>query len=275
MSLGDKSDKPKLFAFINQGNLKNLVYLFKNESPERISLVLSYLKNDWASYVLQQLPAELQSKVAIELANVKQLEPDDVEVMELELKKKIDYLIGGAAQVIELCERSDKKTAENILSTLEISNPELAEQLKLHFLGINDLYYIDQVGLRLIFREISLPSWAIGLRAARNAIREKVLNMLPQGAAEMLMQEMDLNTSVPQVKIEEEENRIVMTMRKLRDEGKIIIDKSKVPQEQRIEPFSTTGKKEMERIETDERKTESRDERLAKIKERLKKERGG
>lgn len=280
MALDDgKSGRPKLFAFINDGNLRNLAYLLKDESPDRTALVLSYLKNDWASYVLNQLPADLQSRVAVELANVKQLEPDDVEIMELELKKKIDYLIGGASQIIELCERSDKKTCENILAALSINNSELAEQVKMQLLSIDDLYFIDTAGLRTLFREIPLPTWAIGLKNAKDSTRETVLKTLPPGAAEMLKQEIDLNMAVPQVRINEEEKRIIMTMRKLRNEGRINIIKGEIsqpePEPEKTVSISQPAEPPAPVTTNAAERTESREERLAKIKERLKKERGG
>ncbi|MEW6556682.1 MAG: FliG C-terminal domain-containing protein [Elusimicrobiota bacterium] len=270
MSLDDgKSGKPKLFSFVNEGNIRNLAYLLKDESPERVALVLSYLKSDWASFVLSQLPADLQSKVAVELGSVKQLEPDDVEIMELELKKKIDYLIGGAAEIIELCERSDKQTAEHILSALAVSNPQLFEQVKSQLLEINDLNYIDSIGLRILFREIPLPSWAIGLKAANKSTREKILKTLPQGAAEMLKQEIELNQMVPQIRINEEERKIILIMRRFRNEGRITIVKGEkggeIPQEKQPEVKQESGIT----IEKEKTETETREKRLARIKERL------
>ncbi|MBN1385263.1 MAG: hypothetical protein JW983_10320 [Elusimicrobia bacterium] len=307
MSLDDgKGSRPKMFSFITKGNLKNLAYLLKDESPDRAALVLSYLDNEWASFVMSQLPDSLQSKVAVELANVKQLDPDDVEVMELELKKKIDYLIGGSAQIVDMCERSDKKTKENILSALSTSNPDLAEQVKLQLLDINDLYFIDSIGLRVLFREIPLPSWAIGLKAARDITREKVIKTLPAGAAEMLKQEIELNQMVPPAKIDEEERNIIMTIRKFRDEGRITIVKGEMPAEtseavpgtetvssdteidtgseikqtleQEVEQIPEQEVKQKIKQETEVvagKSTETREERLAKIKEKLKRERGG
>lgn len=272
MSLDDgKSSRPKLFSFITMSNLKNLAYLLKDESPERAALVLSYLNNEWASLVMSQLPAALQSRVAVELSNVKQLDPDDVEVMEIELKKKIDYLIGGYAQIVEMCDRSDKKTRENILSALSLSNPELVEQVKLQMLDINDLYFIDSAGLRVLFREISLPSWAIGLKAAKGVTRDKILKTLPTGASEMLKQEIELNQTVHQAKIDEEERNIVAAMRKLRGEGIITIMKGQMPEET---SETVTGTEAESETET-EKKNETREGRLAKIREKLKKERGG
>src|SRR3989339_2192680 len=274
MSLEEgRSKKPTLFSFINDGNLWNLAYLLKTESPDRTALVLSYMRNDWASFVLSQLPIDLQSKVAVELASVKQLEPDDVEIMELELKKKIDYLIGGSAQIIKICETSDKKTTENILASLSISNPELAEQVRNQLLNINDLAFVDSNGLRVLFREIALPSWAIGLKIAKDSTREKILKTLPIGASEMLKQEMDLNQNVSQTMIDEEERRIIAIMRKLRNEGRIIITKVDKQSEENVE--SAIKLEEKQGIAPENGITETREERLARIKERLKKERGG
>ena len=66
-----------------------------------------------------------------------------------------------------------------------------------------------------------------------------------------------------------------MTMRKIRNEGKITITKGEIPEPAPEKSVSTVQPTESTATTKSIERAETREERLAKIKERLKKERGG
>jgi hypothetical protein len=66
------------FAYIDEKNLKRLIYLVRKEPPDVIALVASYLKPELVREVLVNLPAELQAKVAMHMAMVKQMTEEEV-----------------------------------------------------------------------------------------------------------------------------------------------------------------------------------------------------
>ncbi len=89
------------FVYINEENLRQLVYLFllRREEPWVIAVVLSYLKPEFARQVLSMLPLELQSKVAIEALTVKQITREQVRAIDAEVKENVDFVVGGVGRL--------------------------------------------------------------------------------------------------------------------------------------------------------------------------------
>ena len=69
---GKKAYKP--FGYVNGENLKRLIICLTRENDsKKIALVVSYLKPEFVSEVLNALPQETQAKVAIEMATIHQM----------------------------------------------------------------------------------------------------------------------------------------------------------------------------------------------------------
>jgi flagellar motor switch protein FliG len=58
-----KSMQTKAFEFVRKSDYKNLLAIIQNENPQTIALVLSYVKSEQASAVLQELPKEKRVEV--------------------------------------------------------------------------------------------------------------------------------------------------------------------------------------------------------------------
>ena len=93
-----------------KSHLQNLVYLIQEEPPEIISLIMSYLNPEEAADVMGTLPMELQGKVALAMATVKQASQESVLRAEDSIKRKIDFLIGGIDRFVNIIDRVDKET---------------------------------------------------------------------------------------------------------------------------------------------------------------------
>ncbi|MEW6040419.1 MAG: hypothetical protein AB1633_02750, partial [Elusimicrobiota bacterium] len=78
--------RAKKFAFIDDDNIKNLVFLLKNEEPEKIAIVTNYLIPAYASIIMNSISPALQSKVAYALTIPKVIDPQEVDTIEKDLK---------------------------------------------------------------------------------------------------------------------------------------------------------------------------------------------
>lgn len=222
---GAEGEKPAPFSFINEGNVANLVYLFQNEDPERIAMVVSYLSPALGSRVISDLPAAVQSQVALHLSTPKQLVAEEVRETESQIQQSIDYLIGGKERFLAIFDKADKKTRDMILLTLGRANPALAADLRRSVFEFEDMALLDPTSLRAVFREITLPSLAIALKGMGEELRKKVLGTLPEGTALMLQQEMDMNPMVSPMRCEEEQRRIIEAVRRLEKDGRIVVNR--------------------------------------------------
>ena len=66
-----KSMQTKAFEFVRKSDYKNLLAIIQNENPQTIALVLSYVKSEQASAVLQELPKEKRVEVVERIADRK------------------------------------------------------------------------------------------------------------------------------------------------------------------------------------------------------------
>jgi len=218
---GEEGEIPQTFRFVKQSNLKRLLYLIKNEPPEAMALILSYLTPDQAAKVLSSLSPELQLKVALNLTAVKQMDEEIVNRVEKNIREKIDLLKGGVDEFVEIFDRLDKKTRENILKALEKKNPELAKKIKDLTFSFDQIVKIDNPTLRIILGETNTGDLAVALRRASEEVKSKIMENMSAGGAVLLKEEMEFGKPVTVQAIEEQQQKIVDLILKMEREGKI------------------------------------------------------
>lgn len=233
---GKKEEKGprKHFDFINRSNLKNLWYLLKDEPPSTIAVVMSYLDPDIVAEFMTMLDSKTQAKVALELATVKMPDPQEVQEIENSIKSRIDYCIGGEDYFLSLLDQADKDVQEDILQTLSLQNPALAEKLREKIFLFEDLLFLDKTTLQKIIRESQRRgvSLALALKGAAEEIKNKIMDCLTEGGRAMLAEQMDLLGEVGEKAIKTEQKKIVSVVRDLLNSGEITIDRSKFVKEQ-------------------------------------------
>ena len=217
----EEKEIPQTFRFVKESNLKRLLYLIKNEPPEAMALVFSYLTPDQAAKLFSSLSPELQLKVALNLATVKQMDERIVNKIEKNIREKIDLLKGGVDEFVEIFDRLDKKLRENILNALEKKNPELAKKIKDLTFSFEQIVKIDNATLRIILGEINTGDLAIALRRTSEEVKSKIMENMSAGGAVLLKEEMEFGKPVTVQAIEEQQQKIVDLILKLEREGKI------------------------------------------------------
>ncbi|NIM03086.1 hypothetical protein GTN66_02910 [bacterium] len=220
-----KEEKPhRPFDFINQDNIRHLLYLVKDESAETISVVVSYLKPREATQVMASLPRDLKNAVTGRLARVRGLPPEVVDAMEADIKGRIDYIVGGTEQLVQIVGEADKTTREEILQSLKEKEPELAEKIRKQIVTFEDIAKLDNLSFQTVLRSVDLGTVSSALRGSPEEFKSKVMGKLSEGAQAMLRQEMELGKPVGKQKIEEAQRRIVGIVRGLQREERIMFE---------------------------------------------------
>jgi len=217
----EEKEIPQTFRFVKESNLKRLLYLIKNEPPEAMALILSYLTPDQAAKVFCSLSPELQLKVALNLAMVKQMDGKLVNKIERDIREKIDLLKGGVDDFVEIFDRLDKDSRERVLNALEKKNPELAKKIKDLTFSFEQIATIENSQLRIILGEIGTADLAIALRKADESVKSKIMENMSAGGAVLLKEEMEFGKPVTTQAIEEQQQKIVNLILRLEREGKI------------------------------------------------------
>jgi len=217
----EEKEIPQTFKFVKESNLKRLLYLIKNEPPEAMALVLSYLTPDQAAKVFSSLSPELQLQVALNLTTVKEMDERVVNKIERNIREKIDWLKGGVDDFVEIFDRLDKNLRENILGALEKKNPELAKKIKDLTFSFEQIATIDNHTMRIILGEIETSDLAIALRRTSEEVKSKIMENMSAGGAVLLKEEMEFGKPTTVQAIEEQQQKIVDLILRLEREGKI------------------------------------------------------
>ena len=225
--IGEKEEEEKPsrpFDFVNQDNLKHLLYLLKDETAETISVIVSYLKPREATQVMAFLPRDLKAGVTEKIARVRGLPPDVVDAMEADIKGRIGYIVGGTEQLVQIIDEADKTTREDILQSLKEKQPELAEKVRKQIVTFEDIANLDNLSFQIVLRLVDLGTVSLALRGTTEGFKSKVMGKLSKGAQAMLRQEMEMGKPVGKQKIEEAQRRIVKVVRRLQREERITFE---------------------------------------------------
>ena len=125
------------FEFVKKTDPTQLLNFIQDEHPQTIALILSYLSSAQASVIIAALSPEKQADVAKRIAQMDRTSPDVIKEVEKVLERKLaslvnqDYtIVGGVDAIVEILNTVDRGTEKHIIETLEIEEPELADEIR-------------------------------------------------------------------------------------------------------------------------------------------------
>jgi flagellar motor switch protein FliG len=223
----EKMKKFEPFMYVSEQNLKGLAYLLRKEEPWIIALVMTYLKPEFSKEVFVSMPPELQARVAVEMATIRQTSLEQVMSIDEYVKKKIDFVLGGVEALLKILNEADKATRENILDYLRNEKPVLYERVREEVLLFEDLLKFPDTAIQGIVREIGTESLSRAMRGASPEFLNKFFTNMSAGAAALLKESMDYGRPLTPEQIDEERKNLMDLVGKLEKDGKINIRKKR------------------------------------------------
>ncbi|UJF35341.1 flagellar motor switch protein FliG [Paenibacillus hexagrammi] len=218
------------FDFARKADPAQILNFIQNENSQTIALVLSYLQADQASIILSSLPQEKQADVAKRIALMDSTSPEVISQVERVLEQKLSATVtqdytnaGGIASIVQILNGVDRGTERTILDSLEIQDPELAEEIKKRMFVFEDIVNIDDRSIQRIIRDIENADLQLALKVASEEVRNALFKNMSKRMAETFKEEMEFMGPVRLRDVEEAQTRIVATIRRLEESGEIII----------------------------------------------------
>jgi flagellar motor switch protein FliG len=112
---------------------------------------------------------------------------------------------------------------ESIMDNLRGQDEELAQKIEDEMFVFDNLLDVDDKGIQLMLREIQSESLIIALKGATQELRDKIFKNMSSRAAEMLKEDLDSKGPVRLSEVEAEQKMILQTVKRLADEGQIVI----------------------------------------------------
>lgn len=220
------------FEFVRKADASQLLGFIQDEHPQTIALILSYLPSAQAAAVVSSLPPEKQPDVARRIAQMDRTSPDVIKEVEEVLEKKLnslvnqDYtIVGGVDSIVEILNTVDRGTEKHIMETLEVEDPELADEIRRKMFVFEDILTLDNKSIQRVLRDVDNNDLAVALKNVSEEVQTVVFNNLSKRLASMIKEDMEFMGPVRVKDVEEAQQKIVNIIRKLEDTGEIIISR--------------------------------------------------
>ena len=222
----------KPFEFIRKTEASQILNFIQDEHPQTIALILSYLNPAQAAMIVSALPPDRQADVAKRIALMDRTSPDVIKEVEKILESKLaslvnqDYtIIGGVDSVVEILNTVDRSTEKHIMETLEIDEPELADEIRKKMFVFEDILLLDDRAIQRVLRDVDNQDLAIALKGANEEVQNAIFNNLSKRLAVMIKEDMEFMGPVRMKDVEEAQQKIVNIIRKLEDSAEIVISR--------------------------------------------------
>lgn len=207
-----------------------LIQMIQNEHPQTIALMIAHLKPRTASEVMALLPDPLRPDVAYRIANLDKVASGMLEeidrIFEEVLSNKATATTqkaGGVPRLAEILNLIDGTAAEQIIEEIEDNDPELAEAIRQNMFVFDDIVLVDDRGLQKVLRSIDSQELALALKAATDAVKEKIFANMSQRAVEIIKEEMDVCGAVRIKEVTDAQQKITRIVQDMERKGELVV----------------------------------------------------
>ena len=220
------------FEFIRKTEPSQVLNFIQEEHPQTIAMILSYLSAGQASLIIGALPPEKQADVAKRIALMDRTSPEVIKEVERVLERKLSSLInqdytiaGGVDAVVNILNTVDRGTEKRIMESLEIEEPELAEEIRKKMFVFEDILLLDDRAIQRVLRDVDNSDLGVALKGANDEVQAAIFKNLSSRLAAMIKEDMEFMGPVRMKDVEEAQQKIVGIIRKLEDSAEIVISR--------------------------------------------------
>jgi flagellar motor switch protein FliG len=200
--------------------------IVRQEHPQVLAIIVSYLDSDLAAKVLAELPGPVQAEVLLRISQLDGIQPAALVKLDEMIEKQIagkgasvSANLGGAKAAASILNFLPATT----LDELRRSDEGVAQQLQDLMFVFDDMISVDDKGIQSVLREVDSGRLVIALKGAEPALAQHFLKNMSQRAAEMLKDDMDSRGPVKLSEVEAAQKEILVITRKLADAGTIVL----------------------------------------------------
>jgi flagellar motor switch protein FliG len=227
-----KTLRTKAFEFIRKADYKNLMNMIVNEHPQTIALVLSYARADQASSIITELPKDVRVDVVERIAKMDRTSPDIIRQVETILERKFESVVsvdllevGGINYIAEIMNNIDRGTEKFIFDELNRSDPKLSEEIRKRMFVFEDIIILDPISIQRFLREVDTKEMSIALKGSNKEVSTIIFENMSQRMGETVKSEMEYLHNIRVRDVDEAQQKIVAIIRRLEEEGEIVISK--------------------------------------------------
>jgi flagellar motor switch protein FliG len=227
MSLGGQRKGLEALKWMDARAVADLV---RNEHPQIIAIVLSYLEAEQAAEVLGNLPAGLRADLVTRVATLDGIQPSALAELDEMMEKQFaasgggagkSSALGGLKAAAEMVNLLDSSMGTSLMADISKTDERLSQNIQDLMFVFDDLLEVDDRGMQELLRQVPADKLLIALKGVDDTFKNKVFKNMSQRAAEMLKSDLEAKGPVRLADVEAAQKEILQAARKLADEGTI------------------------------------------------------
>ncbi|RLB94791.1 MAG: flagellar motor switch protein FliG [Deltaproteobacteria bacterium] len=228
----NSSSDSQIIEKLRNTDSKRLIEFTKMEHPQTTALILAHLRPEQTAEILDSLPSDRQKDIVARITTLGSVPREFLEEMTKTLESEMivdnttEEQVGGARMMAEILNRMNQSNEKAILESLEETDPDMASEIKNLMFTFDDIFRLDDIGMRTLLEEINREDLARALKIVDDEIKEKVFKNISSRAAEMLKEDMAEMPPVRLSDVEKSQRMIIETAKRLEAEDKILFSGS-------------------------------------------------
>ncbi len=209
---------------------QSVAELLRNEHPQIVAAILVHLEFDQAADVLKLFTERQRNEVMVRVATLDGIQPTALRDLNEVMSKVLaggdrtkKSSLGGVKTAAEILNMLGSAVETSVLDYVRENDNDLAQQIMDNMFTFDDVEKIDDKGIQALLKEVQSESLVIALKGSSPAMREKVFKNMSTRAAETLKEDLDTRGPVRLSEVEAEQKEMLKIVRRLVDEGQIVL----------------------------------------------------
>ncbi|VAW48533.1 Flagellar motor switch protein FliG [hydrothermal vent metagenome] len=225
--LGDQVKGLEALKWQHPSTISNML---RNEHPQVVAIVLSYFDSDQAAEVLRGIPERFQAEVVYRIATLTTIQPRALfDLNSVLVNASSDgeggklATIGGEKRAAEILNLVGGGVDTRILDDIATEHEDVSKNIQDKMFVFEDIAGIDDRGIQTIVAEVPSDVLIVALKGADKDLKEKFLGNLSKRQADIMRDDLETGPPVKLSAVEEAQREIILTVRRLADEDKVMM----------------------------------------------------
>lgn len=204
--------------------------MIRNEHPQIISIVVSYLDCDHAAEVLGHLVPRVRADVVMRIASLESINPAALQELDEIIEKQFSgskqskqSVVGGLKRAADILNFMDTSSEEAIIESIREVDDVLGTNIQELMFTFENLLELDDKAVQRLLREVSSDDLVASLKGAPSEIQELMIRNMSKRAADVLREDMEAKGPMRVSEVEAAQKAILATVRRLSEDGEISI----------------------------------------------------
>ncbi|HBC58751.1 MAG TPA: flagellar motor switch protein FliG [Gammaproteobacteria bacterium] len=204
--------------------------LIKNEHPQIIAIILSFLEADHAADVIMNFSDKVRVDVVMRIATLDRVQPRALAELDKVIESQFmgdasakSANVGGVKMAANIVNMLDSSVEGELMDNVREVDSEIGQRMSDLMFVFDNLLEVDDRGMQALLREVESETLLLALKGAEGALREKVFSNMSRRAAELLKDDLDSKGPVRVSEVEGAQKEILTIARRLAESGEIIL----------------------------------------------------